>query len=294
MSIVKKINVAGTDQKEVAKFKKVAVRSKKKISRSVNVPSRTFSQYAFCIHGDEGIGKTTLVGMFEKIYFIMLEPNESYRFYFDKVVDYQDFLDYKDDFLKGDHDYLGICIDNPLILYDLAMNFTGKKYGFEHPGGQNDYGASWNRVKKSIVDPLIELMNSKYGFSLVCHSIEKEITTLSGKVYNKIAPDMPKQPYSYLIQPIPNIFYYHFTQGQRWLQIVGDEHVVAKNRMDGHFLTPSGERIFKIPMGGSAQEAYNNLMKAFNNLQNETYQTTFTPTPISQFKKVSKVNKVKK
>lgn len=286
MAEVKKIEKAGETP-----AKKKAERIKRIISRIQNVPSKNLSQYTLCVHGDEGIGKTTLVGMFSNIYFLMLEPNDAYKLYFDYVTNYQDFLDFKEDFLKGNHDFKGICIDNPMILYDMAMNFAGLKYGFEHPGGMNDYGASWNRVKKTAVDPVIELMNSKYGCIFVCHSQEKEIHTLSGKTYNKIAPDLPKQSYNYLIQPIPNIFYYHFAESQRWLQIVGDEFIVAKNRMDGHFLTTSGEKIKKIPMGNSAEEAFINLMKAFNNQQVKSYNTTFNLKPVSEFKKVNKIKK---
>ena len=119
-------------------------------------------------------------------------------------------------------------------------------------------------------------MNSKYGFIVTCHTQVKELITLSGEKYNKLAPDIQKQAYEFLCDQIPNIFYYHFVGNERWLQIVGDEHIVAKNRMKGHFLTPENEPIFKIPMGGSEEEAYGNLMNAFNNKQTKSYKTTFT------------------
>lgn len=280
---VKKLN---KDRK--AKKLIVSPRVKKKISLERNVPSKVLTKYTILIHGVEGIGKTTLIGQFPDIYFLMFEPNDSYDFYMDHVQSFEDFRDYYDDFMKGNHEYKGLSIDNSDMYYDLAMDYACKKHGFEHPGGMNDYGASWNKVKKVFIPPIRDIMNSKYGLIVSCHTEEKELTTLSGSKYMKLAPDMCKQPYQAFIAPIQNLFYYHYVGNERWLQIVGDEHIVAKNKMKGHFRTVNDEPIFKIPMGESEEEAYQNLMKAFNNKQKKTYRSTFTKREKKFKKKVKR------
>lgn len=258
------------------KKKRPNFRQKKTISRERNKPSKILSEYPIIIHGELGIGKTTLTNQLPKMYSMMFEPNDSYDYFFDNVRNWVDFKDLKESFIRDNHDYLGINIDNGSIAYDYAMDYACQKAGIEHPGGQNDYGQSWNKVKKTFINGMRDLINSPYGVIINCHTVEKELTTLSGETYHKLAPDLPKQAYEFLCYQVPNIFYYHFLREQRWLQIVGDEHIVAKNKMKGHFISREGEPVFKIPMGNNESEAYKNLMKAFNNEQERSYQTTFT------------------
>lgn len=269
------------------KKKKGPTHVRKTMSTKKNVPSEVLSDYPIIIHGEYGVGKTSLFGQFPNVYFNMFEPNESYDFYFDVPESFEDFIDYKDEFLKGKHDHKAFSIDNPGPLYDYAMDYACNSMGIEHPGGQNDYGASWSKVKKTFIPPIRELMNSKkYGLLISCHTDEKDITTLSGKKYSKLAPLMNKQAYEFLCAQFPNIFYYFFIGEKRWLQIVADEHIVAKNKFKGHFITTKGDPVFRIPMGESEEEAYSNLMRAFNNKQKNSYKTAFKQKK-TKFKKKS-------
>lgn len=281
---VRKLNKDRTPGKRAT----INTRQKRTISRERNKPSQILSQYPIIIHGELGIGKTTLTNQLPKMYCMMFEPNDSYPYYFDNVRNWVDFKDLKEDFLLGDHDYLGIDIDNGSIAYDYAMAYACDKMGIEHPGGQNDFGQSWDKVKLTFINGMRDLMNSPYGFIVNCHTVEKELTTLSGEKYNKLAPNLPKQAYEFLCYQIPNIFYYHYVKESRWLQIVGDEHIVAKNKMKGHFISSDGEPVYKIPMGNSEEEAYENLMKAFNNEQERSYKTTFTKRKSTAKRKVKR------
>jgi len=279
--------------KEKAAKKKIKEKSQKRVKKTMsimrNVPSQILSHYPIINHGAYGVGKTSLFGEFPDVYFNMLEPNESYDYYMDTPECWEDFLDYKEDFLKGKQGYKAFSIDNPGPLYDYAMDHACKSLGIEHPGGQNDYGASWSKVKKTFIPPIRELMNSKkYGLLISCHTEEKELTTLSGKKYTVLAPQMNKQAYEFLCAQIPNIFYYFFIGKARWLQIVGDEHIVAKHKFKGHFITTKGDPVFRIPMGESAEEAYSNLMRAFNNKQKNSYKTAFKQKKTTFKKKSTK------
>ena len=51
-----------------------------------------------------------------------------------------------------------------------------------------------------------------------------------------------------------------------------NEEIIAGTRLSNNFLTPAGEKIYQIPMGENEQEAYNNLILAFNNKQTKTYE----------------------
>ena len=81
------------------------------------------------------------------------------------------------------------------------------------------------------------------------------------------------------------VAYYQYIGNERYLTIRGDEEVTAGTRTKNHFLTPSGEPIFRIPMGKSEEEAFKNLENAFNNKQTETFEKVETRASMRTNKK---------
>ena len=228
--------------------------------------------YAYVIYGERGIGKSTLVNRLgQNAMFAMFETDRSLEAYKEYIDDWGKFEVLVDVFMAGGHEFTSLVADNGAVAYELAMDFAGRMHGFEHPSNLNDYGASWNKVKKTFVAPFRRLLNSKYGLLVVCHEKEQEIETRSGRKFVKMKPDWSKQADEFLCAFVENIFYYHYHEGRRWLQIVGDEYVTAKLKMPNHFMTPNGEQVIRVPMGNSADEAYANLLNAFNNKQKDTF-----------------------
>jgi hypothetical protein len=82
--------------------------------------------------------------------FLMFEPGgKALKIYQSACTNWDVFIQYKDQLVSGNHDFKTICIDTGSLAYEQALKYAGEKYGFDHPGGQNDYGLSWNKVKKS-------------------------------------------------------------------------------------------------------------------------------------------------
>ncbi len=236
-------------------------------------PPAEFGRYTILIYGQPKVGKTTLVSQFPGMYSFMFEPNDSYALYKDDILTWDDFLDLEAQFLEGKHKYTACAIDTAQAAYELALRWACKRFGFEHPGGQDDFGQSWDKVRQTFVAPMLRLMQSKYGFVAIAHQKDKENNKKSGGTsFTTIMPDMSSQAAALLVGKTYNIFYYYHERGERWLQIVGDEMVTAGNRMKGHFMTPSGERVYRIPMGDDEEEAYRNLMLAFDNKQKEAFK----------------------
>lgn len=230
---------------------------------------------AYIIYGERGIGKSTLANAIfhGEALFEMFETDRDLHVYSRDVQRWDTFVKDVDLFLAGKTPvkYTGIVADNGAVGYDCAMEYACKMHGFDHPGGMNDYGASWAKVKKEFVAPFRKLLTSRNGLVVVCHELEKEIETKAGRKFVRIRPDWSKQADDFLSSFVENIFYYHYIGDQRWLQIVGNELITAKVKSTNHFFTPDGERIIRIPMGNTVDEAYENLLAAFNNEQENTF-----------------------
>jgi hypothetical protein len=265
-----------SDTASASKTSTTRGRTKLTLSTTKHKPSEDLFSYPQLVYGEKKIGKTSLVSKYgsdqdANIYAFMFEENRSYELFMSEITCWEDFLDVLPEFLSGKHDFKACWIDNARNCYNFAMQYACKKYGFEHPSAMNDYGASWQKVDQEFSNPVRQLLNSKYPLMVTCHETEKEIETRSGRKFLKMVPDITGQASRVFTGEFYNIFYYHFVGSERYLQIQGDEYITAGHRMKGHFLTPNGEHVHKIPMGKNEEESYANLINAFNNQQKETF-----------------------
>lgn len=269
MAIVKR--KYGKSVTNVMKQIRKKIVEKKTMSQSDHIPSDNLGDYPIMFYGERKIGKTTLSSMFPNHYFFMFEENNSYKIRKDDIEIWKDFTDLVPQFIDSNRQ-TGI-VSTAGVAFNMALQHACEEMGIEHPGGQNDFGQAWDRVNTTFAKPMLQLMKSNKGFIAECHQKEKDITTMSGRTFVKMCPDLPTGADKLLTGQIYNIFYYHFGEdNQRWLQIIGDGYVTAGHRMKWHFLTPSGEPVFRIPMGTDEEEAYANLMLAFNNKQKLSYK----------------------
>lgn len=288
MAVVKKKLKTKSDEK---------TRSRKR--KRITLPTRKsdtiddLGKTPIMIYGDRKIGKTTLAGQFPSNFFFMFEPNQTYSLYQKDIAIWEDFLELTDQIIEGDHDFRTVTIDTGQPAYSAALEYACRVHGFSHPTDEG-YGKGWDMLRKDFYSPVLKLMRSGLGFIVICHALDKDIKTRSGNDFQKMVPELSKQADTLWTSQIYNIFYYGIEGTDRFLQILGDDYITAGHRMKGHFLTPAGERVWRVPMGDSEDEAFENLMIAFNNKQKDSFKPTSRSEKVEQARKYKKKKTIHK
>lgn len=265
--------------------KKIVATKKKSAIQSLNlslptersVPSTNLRDYTNLFYGKKKIGKTTLSSHFpDTIHFMFEAGSKALAIYARIVPSWEHFLGYinliENDFKKEKLRFKNAVIDTGAIAYDRCLEYICKREGINHPSDLKDWGANWKKISQEFERAHTRLSACGLGLLVIAHEKTDEIELRDGKKYNKIIPALSGQAEDYYAGAIDNIFYYEYVGDKRFLTIRGSQFVVAGTRCENNFLTPDGEEIYRIPMGKSSKEAYNNLLDAFNNKQIETYK----------------------
>jgi hypothetical protein len=179
---------------------------------------------------------------------------------------------YLDDIIRNPGNIRTICADGMLAMYEKAFAQGCKEGGFIHPGGQNDFGVSWDKIKTTFYRFVNKLVETEFGVLFNCHDIAIQHERFDG-VKTQIVPNLPRYADEFVRHKIDNVFYFHIRgKGERWLQLRADETVYAACAPENNFLTLNGEPIWMIPMGNSAEQGYKNFLNAFHNKQTKTYK----------------------
>ncbi len=228
-------------------------------------PAGELTDYPLLVYGREGVGKTSLFQSPDTFY-LLFEPTKALRLKKRDINTWKEFKQYLS-LLEKDQDlYKRVIIDTVDLAYELCFEYVCKQQGFEHPGDE-EYGKGWNAISTEFANAITRLCKLKCGVVFISHANFRKVKRRSGLEYDVIEPAMKGQARK-IVEPIVDMicYYGYSTQDDnRVLTILGTDHLVAKNKIDGHFLTPEGTPIETIPMGDSAQQAHDNFVSAFNN-----------------------------
>ena len=240
-------------------------------------PAENLIDYSFLIYGRKKIGKTSLVSRFPGAIIFMFEPGTKAQKVYKLPTDAGCFTDWKD--VRGyvralqnsKHEFTTACFDPGNKAYDLCMKYVCNKEGISHPGKMKDYGASWKAVSSEFEDIHLQVANADMAFVVLAHEKLEEYDGDDKKTYMRTVPKFSGATEDFYEGIIDNIFYYHYVGTERFLQIRGTESIVAGTRCEGRFMTKDGAPIYKIPMGESSDDAWENLQTAWSNEQVLSY-----------------------
>jgi hypothetical protein len=235
-------------------------------------PSARLQDYSWLIFGAKKIGKTALVSRFGKTIFFQFEPGyASLAVYKTELITDWGMAKHYVKKLKEVNRFTMACIDPGNTAYDRCLEWKSKQLNIQHPGKVKDYGASWKAVNEEFQSFHRQLAALGLGVTVICHERIFERETFDGVQYDYVGPKLSEGTEEYYAGTTDIIAHYHYVGDKRYLQIRGDQYTACGLRCDTpenpHFRTVNGDEVYKIPMGSSVDEAYSNVLRAFNNEQ---------------------------
>lgn len=251
------------------KKSKLNVRKEEQISLSLpekkSTPSANIWDYGIMIHADKKLGKTSLASMIPDSFFMMTQPGaKSFALFQRPVKTWDQFKGYVK-LLEKDRKFLRVVLDHVDGAYKACTKFICAKENWEHPDDGGGYGKGWGKVNDEFATWMDRLLSCGKGVVLLTHSSLKDIKTRTGDEYTKIMTTLSGGAWGILEQNIDLWIYLYYDGEKRMMQIVGDDHVGAGHNLNDHFKYTDGSTIRRIPMGKNKEEAYRNLISAFNN-----------------------------
>jgi hypothetical protein len=268
--------VAGKPAQKLAQVFATKVRPGLTLPTELSVPPTHLAGYSCFFFGEGGVGKSSFVSRFgseagKKVMFFVFETAQSgLKLYKTAVlIDWDMVIQYAEMLRDTEHEYGAVCLDTGNPAYARCLEYVCRKEHIQHPGKMEDYGASWKKVGDEFKRLQTFLAGQGISVIVTAHDKLTEITTRSGGKIWRVEPNLSGSCMTYYRENSDIIGYYFHYEGKRYMQIVGDDFVMAKANPEDHFHTPDGRRIHRVPMGASADEGYENFMAAFNNEQEE-------------------------
>lgn len=234
-------------------------------------PKHDLLSYSWFLFGEKKIGKTSLLSQFDDTIFLMFEPGAgALRVKKCDVRDWKQAMGYtkllREDSKRKNPLFKNVVVDIVDVAYRQSFEYTCQKLGITHPGDVEDYGSSWNKIRERFAKWVEEILSLNKGVWFISHAKFREFTRRDGSKYDILAPTLTGQALEIVSGMVDSILYYGYDGEERQLVIRGDESIDAGTRLDEHFLTKiKGRPVQSINMGHSKEEAYANLVAAFNN-----------------------------
>jgi len=168
--------------------------------------------------------------------------------------------------------YETITFDTADFAWDLAGKFVIEQADDDPDdinSGSLGFNKGNNRRLAEFKDQIMRLTATGRGVVFISHTLEKEMQKATGVKNMKLIASIEEKGRRFLNGFCDITACYCYVGGERKLVIRGDENVDAKCRMKNNFNTPGGDPVISIPMGDSAEEAYANIVYAYENKQKD-------------------------
>jgi len=229
-------------------------------------PMPHLRDYPILLYGRERVGKTTLCAQFEDPLFLFFEPGgKSLSLLAVTIKSWKHFKQVIEELEAKPNKFRTVVIDTVDMAHAMASEYVCKREGISHPSDMK-WGKGWGFIDAAFEEAMFRILRNGRGLLFTSHSTEKDIDDLTGEgeIRRMVAPTAGTQAMRFVRRYVDLILYYYYDKnGNRWIRVRGNRDVIAGNRIDGHF-----KGITKFRAGASPEEAYVNLVNAFENKMN--------------------------
>lgn len=314
--LLKKKSRSGIAEKAKKNTKKKPARGGKfklVLPTTRSIPVQDPWRYAYHVCGERKIGKTSLaIEGSEEIVFQMDKPQLGFSVREIMVRCWSDRMGKTAGFIQGidalealyaergpykadgtGFPYNRIVVDGVAELYAMVTKWACKTHGITHPSENENWGATWTLIRETFLEAVNRLMHlqgvAECGLFFISHTEWRERKVKGGSSIMKLESDLPSRCEKIINGKVDAWLVYDYVGDNRVLYTLGSQEIGAGHRIDGHFRTPSGERIIEIYMGNADTDAAFSLsqfLKAFNN--------EYPFRTMKEFKQSGKTKKSKK
>jgi hypothetical protein len=236
-------------------------------------PATALQDYAICIMGEAGVGKSALSAEFPNALFAAFEARLKhltvYKVPTDKpsLQSWGEWLGYLDAICK-DKEFDNIVLDTADSMYRLCSEYVCKLRGWEHKSDAPP-GKAYDMIDNEMYRTLRAIQAAGKGVIFITHAAYRDIQRSDGQTYSRLETSLSGRAAQFVVNAVDMLAYFGYSGNERRLWLRGDSFMLAKCTFQENFLTTAGKEVKSIPMGKSAKEGYDNLLKAFHNQQTE-------------------------
>lgn len=229
-----------------------------KLPTAKSIPEDDLQKYSLLLYGREKIGKTTFCAQFPNALFLSCEPGtKALEVY---SVEINNWLELKQvvKLLEEDKSkFKTIIVDTVDLAYKYCEAWGCQVLSVKHLSDE-EWGKGWGLVRDEFHTTMSKILKLGRGVVFVSHAIEKEIKRKDSSRH-RVSPTMAGAA-ERILEPMVDIWGYYFygENGNRTIQIVGDDGIAAGHRIENHFIG-----VNEIDCGKNAKEAYEAYVKAF-------------------------------
>lgn len=230
-------------------------------------------RYAYLLAGEKKIGKTSFAIEGCDEYVIQLDkPQLAYEIMEDIPKSWRELVmilkALEESAEAGKFPYQRIIVDGIGEAYAMCQEFTCKHFSVEHPSDVG-FAKAWHFLRDNFTEWVNRLLRLQQtadcGVVFISHAEWKEVKLRGGETIEKFCPNLAGKCEEVVNGKVDAWFIYDYIGKDRVLIVQGDQETGAGHRIDGHFLTPEGERVREVYMGQNPAEALANFIKAFEN-----------------------------
>lgn len=258
-----------TSMKKIIRKRKKITEDDCAISMDRNIPIDDPNRFSLLMTGEKKIGKTALA----------ISGQEEYVFQYDvpqtriKIREvYPNTWRLFRKFLANltalePFPFTRIIVDGTGEWFNQCQEFTCKHFGVEHPSDEG-YARAWHFLRDEFTSAVNELMRLQLkgcGVWFIAHAEWKEKKIKGGEKVDRLVPNLSGRCEEIVNSKVDGWFTYDFDGDDRIMVLLGNEYTGGGHRVDGQFLTTTGERVREVYLGTSAKESAAQMRKAFHN-----------------------------